>query len=243
MIILAVGMPRAGSGWHYNLVYDLMRTGGAVEARHIRKRYHLESILTAVNCNIGVLSLRRLAMVMVPSLLGNTFTLKVHSGPTRTARWLIQRGHLRPTYIYRDPRDALLSAYEYGQRGIQSGRKNAFSHLASLDRAIDFITPYVDFWTQWQTIPQCHCLRYEDFRDRYNAEVDRLVDFLGLDPDLPATAEVIAKYRPEQAGPEDRGLHFVRGVTGRYREHLSPAQQRRCLDLFGDRLEVMGYTL
>ena len=24
MIILSVGMPRAGSGWHYNLIHDLM---------------------------------------------------------------------------------------------------------------------------------------------------------------------------------------------------------------------------
>ena len=28
MIVLAVGMPRAGSGWHYNLVHDLMKTTG-----------------------------------------------------------------------------------------------------------------------------------------------------------------------------------------------------------------------
>ena len=36
-------------------------------------RFHLESVLTEVNCNIGVLSARRLAMVSVPALLGNTF--------------------------------------------------------------------------------------------------------------------------------------------------------------------------
>ena len=55
MIVLSVGMPRAGSGWHYNLIHDLMRTTNCAEAADIRTRFHLEHILTEVNCNIGVL--------------------------------------------------------------------------------------------------------------------------------------------------------------------------------------------
>ena len=66
MIVLSVGMPRAGSGWHYNLIHDLMKTAGAVDAREIRARFGLQKILTEVNCNIGVLSARRLARVAVP---------------------------------------------------------------------------------------------------------------------------------------------------------------------------------
>jgi len=56
MIVLSVGMPRAGSGWHYNLVHDLMKITGCADARDIRERYRLQDILTEVNCNIGVLS-------------------------------------------------------------------------------------------------------------------------------------------------------------------------------------------
>jgi hypothetical protein len=52
MIVLSVGMPRAGSGWHYNLIHDLMKTTGAVDAHDIREKYGLQRILTEVNCNI-----------------------------------------------------------------------------------------------------------------------------------------------------------------------------------------------
>ncbi len=79
MIVLSVGMPRAGSGWHYNLVHDLMKTTGCADAHQIREKYRLQGILTEVNCNIGVLSARRLAMVTVPALMGNTFVIKAHS--------------------------------------------------------------------------------------------------------------------------------------------------------------------
>jgi hypothetical protein len=56
MIVISVGMPRAGSGWHYNLIHDLMQTTGCAETATIRERFQLQRVLTEVNFNIGVLS-------------------------------------------------------------------------------------------------------------------------------------------------------------------------------------------
>jgi hypothetical protein len=91
-------MPRAGSGWHYNLIHDLMKTTGCADARDIRERYRLQNVLTEVNCNIGVLSARRLGLVMIPALV-NTFVIKAHSAPTNASRLLSILGRLRITYI------------------------------------------------------------------------------------------------------------------------------------------------
>ena len=134
MIVLSVGMPRAGSGWHYNLIHDLMKTTGCADVREIREKYGLQGILTEVNSNIGVLSLRRLVLVTIPALMGNTFVIKAHAGPTPWSRLLSKIGLLRVSYIYRDPRDAMLSAYEYGQRALAKGRPNAFSHLNDFEK-------------------------------------------------------------------------------------------------------------
>src|SRR4030065_1540356 len=105
MIIRSIGMPRSGSGWYYNLTNDLMLASGAQDPRQIRQRYHLQKVLTEVNCNIGALTLRRLLVVLVPSLLGNTFVIKAHAGPTPIALALVRLGLIRPTYIYRAPRE------------------------------------------------------------------------------------------------------------------------------------------
>ena len=112
MIILSAGMPRAGSGWFYNLTNDLVIAAGNQDGHQIRKKYRLGRFLTEVNCNIGALSTKRLIPILIPSTLGNTFVIKTHAGPTPLALRLIQDGTIRPTYIYRDPRDAMLSAYE-----------------------------------------------------------------------------------------------------------------------------------
>ena len=242
MIVLSVGMPRAGSGWHYNLVHDLMKTAGAADAREIRERYGLQHILTEVNCNIGVLSARRLALVTLPALTGNTFVIKAHSGPTFTSRLLQRLGLLRITYIYRDPRDAMLSAYEYGQRALQKGRPNAFSHLTNFQKSLDFTMEYVRIWERWMKERNVLIARYEDLLTNYDHEVTRLLQFLKLNESKPEVRNVIDAYRPEAAEGQ-QGLHFYKGKIGRFREAYSTEEKAILNEKLRPYLERMGYEV
>ena len=242
MIILSVGMPRAGSGWHYNLIHDLMKTTGCADAHEIREQYRLQDILTEVNCNIGVLSLRRLAMVTLPALMGKTFVIKAHSAPTIWSRLLSTMGLLRISYIYRDPRDAMLSAYDYGQRAIAKGRPNAFSHLSNFEKTVNFIEDYVRIWEKWQAEKGVLIARYEDLLQGYDAESARLVEFLQLDRSRPEVQQVIGGYRPGKAD-EQQGLHFYKGKIGRFRTSYSLEKQSGLAERFGSYLEKMGYQV
>jgi len=242
MIVLSVGMPRAGSGWHYNLVHDLMKTTGCADARQIREKYHLESILTEVNCNIGVLSARRMALVTGPALMGNTFVIKAHAAPTTSSRLLQRLGLLRTTYIYRDPRDAMLSAYDYGQRALQKGRPNAFSHLTDFPKSLDFILEYVHIWEKWVKEKDVLIARYEDLLMSYDNEVARLVPFLKLNPGNLDIQKVVDSYRPGVAEGQ-QGLHFYKGRIGRFREAYTAEQQAVMNEKLRPYLERMGYPI
>ncbi len=138
-LILSVGMPRAGSGWHYNLIHDLVIATGGQNARTVRNKFFLQPVLTEVNCNIGAFTAKRLLPVLLPTFLGQKYVIKAHAGPSAMALNLIKKKRILAAYIYRDPRDALLSAYEYGQRKRQKVRLGAFSNLLTLDDAIDFM--------------------------------------------------------------------------------------------------------
>jgi hypothetical protein len=242
MIVLSVGMPRAGSGWHYNLIHDLMRTTGCADARDIRERYHLQKILTEVNCNIGTLSTRRLAMVALPALTGNTFVIKAHAGPTTTSRLFSMLGLLRITYICRDPRDAMLSAYDFGQRALTKGRPNAFSHLSDFDKSLDFIMDYVHIREKWVHEKNVLIARYEDLLMNYNDESAKLVKYLKLDANQPAVRAVIEQYRPG-AVEGQQGLHFYKGKIGRFREAYNEEQKNILNQKLGVYLSHMGYDL
>ena len=241
MIILSAGMPRAGSGWYYNLTNDLMLASGAQPARQIRQRYHLEKVLTEVNCNIGALTAPRLLAVLLPALMGNTFVIKAHAGPTPLARALMRLGLLRTAYIYRDPRDAMLSAYENGQRARQAGRENAFSRLVDFETSLDFIKGYVHIWEAWMACDGVLHTRYEDLLNDYDAEARRLVDFLPIGAGGEALSAVMARYRPESDRREGSGLHFSKGVVGRFRQGWSAQEQDKLQRELGPYLERMGY--
>lgn len=244
MIILAVGMPRAGSGWHYNLVHDLMETTGCDDARDIRVKFGLHNILTEVNCNIGVLSARRLILVARPALLGHTFVIKAHSAPTVWARALIQGGLMRATYIYRDPRDAMLSASDYGKRVLENqGRPNAFSHLTDFQKTMAFFAEYVNDWEKWMQVPAVLKARYEDLLQNYDSEAAKLVRFLDINPQDNATQTVVNKYRPGGQGQNSQGTHFFKGQVGRFRERYSAQEQKILADTFGRSLQKMGYEI
>ena len=242
MIVLSVGMPRAGSGWHYNLIHDIMRTTNCADARDIRVKYHLQNILTEVNNNIGVLSLRRLGMAAIPALMGNTFVIKAHAGPTAASRLLQNLGLLRITYIYRDPRDAMLSAFEFGQRALTKGRPNAFSHLTDFQKSLDFMMDYVRIWEKWIKEKNVLIARYEDLLTNYDAELARLVKFLKVDDKSPEVRKVIETYRPG-AIEEQQGLHFYKGRIGRFREAYSAEEQDVLAKKFGPALKRMGYEV
>jgi hypothetical protein len=242
MIVLSVGMPRAGSGWHYNLIHDLMQTTGCADARDIRERYRLQHILTEVNCNIGVLSARRLGMVLLPALLGNTFVIKAHAGPSTMSRLLAASGMLRITYIYRDPRDAMLSAFDFGQRALGKGRPNAFSHLSDFEKSLDFILEYVRIWEKWLGEKNALVARYEDLLVNYDSETAKLAAHLQLDARKPEVKAVIEQYRPG-ASDGQQGLHFYKGKIGRFREAYNKEQQQALTQNLGAYLSRMGYEI
>jgi hypothetical protein len=243
MIILAVGMPRAGSGWHYNLVHDLIVANGGDDAREIRKRFLLNPILTEVNCNIGALTTHRVLPLLIPSALNKTFTIKAHGGPKPFANWLIKNDELRATYIYRDPRAALLSAFEYGQRGLQQGRMTAFGHLDTIDKAIDFMRDYVAIWREWMALEDVLHIRYEDMLTGYEWEIPRLTRFMEINEGQAAVKQVIEKYRPGQIPGDQKGMHYYMGEAERFRDVLNSPQLRRCEQEFGAELRDMGYTI
>jgi hypothetical protein len=181
-------------------------------------------------------------MVSLPALLGQTFVIKAHAGPTWASRLLQSLGMLRITYIYRDPRDAMLSAFDYGQRALSKGHPNAFSHLTSFQKSLDFMREYVEIWEKWMKQPDIHVTRYEDLLVNYDQEAFRLVEFLKLDAQQPSVAAVVNQYRPSAAEGQ-QGLHFYKGLIGRFRQAYTPEEQVVLNRTFEPALAQMGYAL
>jgi hypothetical protein len=178
---------------------------------------------------------------MLPGLL-NTFVIKAHAGPSSASRLLSTLGLLRITYIYRDPRDAMLSAYDFGQRALTKGRPNAFSHLSDFEKSVDFMMEYVRIWEKWMKEKNVLIARYEDLLTNYDAESSKLADYLKVNRTKPEVQAVIEKYRPDAAEGQ-QGLHFFKGKIGRFREAYTEEQKLVLKEKLGVYLARMGYDV
>ncbi len=241
-MILSVGMPRAGSGWYYNLTQDLVVASGGVNAVEIRAKYPLKRLLTEVNCNLGTLSSYRLIPVMLPLIIERPYVIKLHAERRSLADLLINLGVIKSTYIYRDPRDALLSAYEYGQRMSSKGLENAFTPLVTIEKSINFMEAYVKIAKGWLSSKHTLVVKYEDFKSNYDQEVSKLIAFLGINQTENKIKEIVDSHRPEQKGQNQQGVHFVKGKVGRYKDTFTDSQLDKCERLFGDFLREYGYS-
>jgi hypothetical protein len=241
-MILSAGMPRAGSAWFYHLTRDLWIAAGGDDIRKLQKTYHLETVITETNQNIDNFTLRKSLMILLPYLAGKSFTFKIHFAPLLLGRLMIGLNWIHPTFIYRDPRDALLSAYEYGRRVEKTGRVNAFSYLDTIEKSIDFMTDYMADWEAWMRLANPAIFRYEDLLTDYEAQAESLVAFLDLDPSAPEIRIAVNKNRPKDAA-EKTGGHFSKGKIGRFRDALNPEQIALCNSRFTPYLERMGYEI
>lgn len=246
MIVLSAGMQKAGSAWFFNMTNDLMQAAGHQDIRRLSSRYLLSPIMTRVNCNMGTLRALKLCWVSLPHLFGNSYVVKTHEAPTRAALWMIDRRIIRATYIYRDPRDVAASVFRHAERIRRDGRRSdtGFDRLESMEAAIRFASRRIPVWQAWESSGRALMVRYEDLRAQTTAEMARVCAYLGLRLGKDEIRSVVGRYQASgsEGGAPPQGLHFDRGISGRWREEMTEGQIALCERLFGDRLAETGYV-
>ena len=100
---------------------------------------------------------------------------------------------------------------------------------------------YVKSAESWLDCQQSLAVRYESLLTDYEAQANRLAQFLNLDPQQAPYAQVIERYRPESASSDQKGLHFSHGKIGRFRCKMNPEEQAILSETFGPYLDRLGY--
>ncbi len=238
MIVVSASLKKSGSGWFFNLTNDMLQRAGHDDVRTLRRQFGLEQVLLDDNCRINP-NVFNLARLIRPHRRGHSFVVKTHAGPTRSLRSLMALGVARATYIFRDPRDVVLSALDHGARLRRSGTPNDLAKLYTMLDAVRYVRDLLAGWEAWTAASRTLVFRYEDLVDDPLAETRRLAAFLDLeltDDDLQA---VITHYEEDRQA-DDR-LHFNQGIVRRYQRRMTQPELDLCEQHFGPFLERMGY--
>jgi hypothetical protein len=245
MIVISAGMQKAGTGWYFNLTNDFLVISGHSDIRSIRDKFELNDMLIHHNCNIGELSTFNLKRLEALHGAGLTFTVKTHSEPTVALKEMVQKGVCRVTYIYRDPRDVALSAFEHGQDLRSKGRKDSFAKLNNLESAVKFANDVLGVWRQYCQLDQILLSRYEDLVSNPKRELIKLMKFLDLRLRSSQLDEIIDNYSKNRILNNkmmQRFLHYNRGVSGRFKQRMTVHTLALCNQYFGQYLPQMGYA-
>ncbi len=240
MIVVSAGLEKSGTAWFFNLTNDVLQLGGGSDAREIRGRYRLESLLNS-NCNIGPMTPRNFARLWAPVIARETFAVKTHYAPGHVVRVLSAVGLVRACFIFRDPRDIVVSILDHGEALRREGKSEVeFFHIHTAQQAAHFVASRMGVWDGWTRLPGRFVMRYEGLVGDPLRSARSLAEFLGVPASDHDLQDILACYAGGRARV-DESLHFNVGVVGRYREALGSSDRAWCEDFLAPLVRRMGY--
>lgn len=241
MIIISAGMQKSGSAYIYNLINDILISSGKPDAREVKEKNGLNDVMKWHNNNVGHLGKKLLTKLILLSLKEGTFTVKTHSGPTGFQKILHRIGLIKTIYIYRDPRDVLLSAQDHGKKIIAAGDNHTFAQMIDFDDAFNNVKVWTNIFNSYKKANNVLLIRYEDLMGAPIKEMQKICSYLNVNLSEKKIKEILAKYDRGNPNANMTGLHFNKGITNRYKTELTQPQMDRFITDLGSVIEKMGY--
>lgn len=243
MVVLSVGMQKSGSGYMYNLLNDLLIISGSHDARYIKENYSLDNIMKWHNNNIGDLGYKKLIRLIMISVKSGSFVVKTHSGPSRSHDLLLKLRLIKTIYIYRDPRDVLLSVQDHGKKILNEGQNHTFAKMVNFEDAFNSIKKWIKVFESYNKRDDVLCISYEDLMNNGVEILKKICFYLNIDVTDEEIKTILNKYDKNNPKANMKGLHFNKGISNRYKYELSEEQLKRFEREMGIQIEKMGYSL
>jgi hypothetical protein len=237
-------MQKSGSAYIFNILNDLLVLSGNCDIRTLREKYHLTDVLLHHNCNAGKMTYAKVARLLAVSAREKSFVVKTHEAPTGIISLLLRLGSIKAVYIFRDPRDALLSAMDHGKRIRQEGKSHTFASLVDFEAALETVKIWLKNWQKWRGCKGAYLIRYEDLLSDPLSLTEGIAAYLRISVTADQISAVLSKYQRDRIGAAEKGtLHFNKGVMNRYRSEMPEEWKAAFRSRMGDVLLRMGYPI
>jgi hypothetical protein len=246
-MVIAAGMPRSGTRWFCNMLVDIIGEATGSNTRQLRDRYGVQGLLQRYHtptfkARLSWWRLRRLERIVAD---GHTLVFKTHRRPTAPVRERLADGRAVAVYLFRDPRDVVVSALEQGAKMRSRGALpiRSFARLTSFDQTLRWLRRRVlPVWQDWSSIDGVLALPYEDLLADPLPNMARTLEHLGIAAPPEVLERVVRDYTAAniQDGTIRRALDLDQdGAPPRM--VLTPDQEMRLQQTLTPALLQMGY--
>ena len=249
MVVVSAGMVKSGSLWYYRLIDELLVASGKKDDLLTPPHSPIEVFHTGDKIKCG-LTFSNLAKLSKSARQGYSYPVKTHSAPTLSLPLFGSVvSAVKITYIYRDPRDVVLSVLDHAKKAREESLRINLRDIASFSEAADFVEIELMKWKKWkiyQSMFRVHMVRYEDLVDDTVSEVKRLSEFLDLNVPESELHNVVTKHSRKQNKNKTKitnKTHLNKGITNRYIGEMSSQELAYCENRFASYLRDMGYSI
>jgi hypothetical protein len=242
MLIISAGMQKSGSAYVYNIINDLLINTGYEDARKIKNKHHLERLMKGYNNNIKGMQLWKLLKLLMISFKYGDFVVKTHSGPTVLSNFFIKIGLIKIIYIYRDPRDVIVSAIDHGNKIISNGKNHSFAKIVKFEKAVEQVKVWINIYHKFKKNKNVLCIKYEDLSLKAEYTLGQICKHLSIKVSDKDMISIIMKYDKNNPKADMYGLHFNQAKIKRFKEELLPEQILFLDKELGTTITSMGYV-
>ncbi|MBP7460320.1 MAG: sulfotransferase domain-containing protein [Candidatus Delongbacteria bacterium] len=242
LLVISAGMPKSGSAYIYNIINQLMIQSGMSDGGDIKERFHLEMLLKGTNNRIDI-NCRKIDMVRLwlISLMYKSFAVKTHLHPDRIPKWMIRLGLIKIIYIYRDPRDVLVSAMDRGKKEIAGNREGYFTRCVDFDAALLEVKRWIQNGQAYLKLNKALIVRYEELHDHPEVCLQRIAAFLRLRVSPLVAPKILYQFSADNPEVPGGKLNLNQARIGRYKDALSAEQQKVLMEVLGTSIRELGY--
>ena len=209
-------MQKSGSAYIYNIINELLIRSGNKSAREIKEKYKLENLMQWHNNNIGELSFIKIIKLLIISIKENKFVVKTHDTPSDFHNILLKMGLIKTIYIYRDPRDVLLSAQDHGRKILKNGESHTFAKMINFDDAFKSVKSWTNIYKSYKKVNGILTVSYEELLSDPLTVLNNICDYLKITVSENEIQNILKKYDRKNPNADMRGMHFNTGVIKRY---------------------------
>lgn len=263
MHILQGGVPKCGNFWLYQIIQQILVRTGHNPTSFIQKQpiYALAqewdlnypsqaSIdvleITDLQYSYRISSIYRRPIENLAEYVAQTHHVWTHSPVCKKSEEVFELFD-KKIYIIRDPRDRALSAAKYYTSAYMlkyypQPEKDAGGYLnANLKQLLHEWVWHVFDHLRLSQPYQIHLVHYENLLNNFKEELNRLLQYLGLDLTQTEKEEItqavsfntLKKHNPQ---------HLQKGTAGYWQNHFTPQQSELTDIMAGPLLKYLNYT-
>lgn len=234
VIVISASLPKSGSTFLFQLTRTLLGETGQLASDAAAARAGLKPGVGRRPLELSMVTLTSLGRLRAGAAGRGSLVAKTHAPPTRRAQKFMRLAGLHATYIYRDPRDVVLSLRDH----------RAKHDPVELATAIATTRSMLEHWAAWRATPNTLALRYEELTRDPAATLASVADHLGLCVEGETIARVVAACAPKPANAAAAWSEtlFNKGCAGRFRDEMTDPELAEANHAFEPWLNTMGYA-